>query len=87
MRDRARAQVSTVGLPFVSAIEETTDAARAWLVELKAVHITGGHRISHNQARKLQQLEHAYYSADDRMLDVRKQLFQDRLSPALKLDR
>lgn len=87
MRDRARAQVSIVGLPFVSAIEETTDAARAWLVELKAVHITGGHKLSRNQAHKLQELEYAYYRSDDRRLNVRKHLFEDRLPPALKLDR
>lgn len=87
MRDRARAQVSIVGFPFASAVEETTGAARAWLVELKAVHIIGGHKPNRDQARDLKQLEYAYYRADDRRLDARKQLFEDRLPQALRLVR
>jgi hypothetical protein len=87
MRDRARSQVPTLGVPFLRAIEETTDAARAWLVELRAVHVTGGHKIDDSQAYRLQQLEHAYYRADDRRLEVRKQLYDERLPPALQLGR
>jgi len=86
MRDRARAQVGTVGLEFVSSIEGATDAAMAWLDELAHCNRLelGSSQLPEDQRTRLDTLEGDYWQADEHRLQVRRELLEQKVPPALK---
>jgi hypothetical protein len=83
MRERARANVGTVGHPYVCAVEEFTDAARALLVELKE-HDGYYRGISDERAQKLDVFVSSYHQARDHMAHVTRQLMKEKLPRALR---
>jgi hypothetical protein len=87
MRDRARAQVGTVGLEFVSSIEAATDAAAAWLDELayycNSLELRRS-QLPEDQRTRLDGLEGDYWLADEHRLKVRRELLEQKVPPALK---
>lgn len=79
MRDRARAEVATVGKPFVLAVEKATDAALAWLQSAALRRLT-----RQDGSDGFLKEEQAFWAADERWLRARRELLEEKLPPALK---